>query len=366
MKINIVGSIFGSSGYDSHTRSLANALYKIADCKLSTQLPQDWMKHVNDAELDMITKTERKEDWNLIISIPHMWQLFTGLGRNMAYVIWEGYECPLSWVEEMLNPKINLILTPSEHTKQAIINTCAKWSIIHSNSDEHLKILEKIRIIPHGHNPKIFYPREKEQNQPFTFFIDKGWARGWKDRGGLSYLIKSYLEEFTLKDNVKLLIKINMSYGTNIQQFMNEIKIENKELPKIEFITQQIPFEKLPEIYKQANVYCMPSLSESFGLGALQAMAMGIPCIANNFGGQIDFINDKNGILLKEGKLKHISDEIIYEGILWKEPNIQELRKQMRWAFENQNTIKEMGKQAEEDSKNWTWDNSAEQIIKAL
>lgn len=200
-------------------------------------------------------------------------------------------------------------------------------------------------------------------DKSFTFFIDKGWARGWKDRGGLSYLIKSYLEEFSSKDNVLLLVKINMSYGTNIDLFMSQIIIENKDLPKISFITETYDFKNLPKLYENADVFVCPSLSESFGLGNLQAMSMGIPCISNDFGGQTDFINEKNGILLREGELKEISDEIAYEGIKWKEPNITELRKQMRWAFENQDKIKEMGKQAEEDSKNWTWDLSAEKVI---
>jgi len=98
LKLNIHGSIFGSDGYSSHTRSLFNALYKQSelDIKLLTQLPQDWMKYVNDAELDAISKPERKEDWNLIITIPHMWKLFLGLGKNACYCVWEGDKVPVS------------------------------------------------------------------------------------------------------------------------------------------------------------------------------------------------------------------------------------------------------------------------------
>ncbi len=139
MKINIIGSIFSSDGYSSHTRSLANALHKIADCKITTQLPPDWVKHVNDAELDMLTKPERKDDYNLIITMPHMWKLFTGLGKNYAYLIWEGDKIPKSWLNECLNPKINGIFCPSQHTIDAILNT------IEELTEEECKILmEKI------------------------------------------------------------------------------------------------------------------------------------------------------------------------------------------------------------------------------
>ena len=56
MKLNIHGSILGNTGYDHHTRNLANALDKVADCKLLVPLAQGWERAVNDAELRMITK----------------------------------------------------------------------------------------------------------------------------------------------------------------------------------------------------------------------------------------------------------------------------------------------------------------------
>jgi len=59
IKINIIGGIFGTDGYSSHTRNLANALHKVADCKLSTQIGPGWESKVNDAELEMIQKKDR-------------------------------------------------------------------------------------------------------------------------------------------------------------------------------------------------------------------------------------------------------------------------------------------------------------------
>ena len=154
LKINIIGSIFGSSGYDAHTRNLANALHNFANCKIITQLPQDWIKHVNDAEMDMISKPERKEDWNIIISMPHMWKLFLGHGKNACYCVWEGDKVPESWIEEFLNPKIDLILVPSQHTYDAIMKT---WKYYYDDK----AIEDKLRIIPHGVDKSIFKPKNE-------------------------------------------------------------------------------------------------------------------------------------------------------------------------------------------------------------
>jgi hypothetical protein len=149
IKLNIHCGIFGNDGYSSHSRSLFNALYKIKDLdiKINTQLPQDWIKMCNDAELDCITKQERKEDWNLVITIPHMWKLFLGTGKNACYVVFEGNLCPLSWCEEFNNNKVNLIFTPSHHTRIAIQNTLQRSNL---SQQEKENIINKIKVIPHG------------------------------------------------------------------------------------------------------------------------------------------------------------------------------------------------------------------------
>jgi hypothetical protein len=158
MKINVIGSILGTTGYDSHTRNLANALYKLADVKLSTMLTPDWQRLVNDAELNMITKPGSEDDINIIISTPHTWKLYTGLGINCGYCIWEGDKVPQSYIEEMLNPNIDLIFVPSEHTKQAILNTLNPEKLYGIGQIEFI-IEKKIKIIPHGVDLRLFYKK---------------------------------------------------------------------------------------------------------------------------------------------------------------------------------------------------------------
>jgi len=126
IKLDVCGNIFGIDGYASHTKSLLNALLKNKDLdiKLNSQLPKDWVKNVTTEQLQCITKPDRKEDWNLIITTPHYWKLFLGLGKNACYCVWEGDKVPLSWISEFQNPKVDLILVPSSHTLSAILFTC--------------------------------------------------------------------------------------------------------------------------------------------------------------------------------------------------------------------------------------------------
>jgi len=362
IKINIISSIFGSSGYDSHGRQLANALYKLADCRLTTQPPQDWLKHVNDAEMDMMTKPERKDDYNLIIAMPHQWKMFTGLGKNIGYCVFEGDSIPKSWIEEFENPKIDYIFIPSQHTYNAIMKT---WHCFYN--DEAIK--EKLRIIPHGVDLSIFHSQQKSvvaSADTFKFICNKGWRGTSWDRGGVQYLLKAFAEEFSKDEKVELILKLNPSYinPQMINQAITNLNLP-KDRPQIKINCDNIPFDKLPKLYRQADCFVCATRAESFNLPGLEAMACRLPTIQTGFGGQTDYMNANNSFFINYD-LDYSEEKPLYEEIKWAIPHISHLRKQMRWAFNNQKDIKKMGKQAEEDSKQWTWDISAQKIIKCL
>ena len=169
--INVINSFWGSSGYSSHGRSLCNALNKLTKVKISTNLMPGWEIQVNDAELEMI---KREEDFeiNLIITHPLNWKVHLNAKRNFVYLIWEGDKIPKWMILECLNPKIEKIIVPSEHTKQAVLNTLKELFIpeltpvlgalilteYSFKREEYEKdINNKIITIPHGHNPEDFY-----------------------------------------------------------------------------------------------------------------------------------------------------------------------------------------------------------------
>ena len=362
IKLNMFGNVFGLDGYSNHTRHLFNALYKQKnlDIKIHTQLPPNWNLMCNDAELDCVIKPERKEDWNLIVAIPQMWKLFIGLGKNIGYCVWEGNCCPLSWVDEFKNKKINLIFTPSNHTKQAMLNTLEKSNL---SKGEKEKIINKIHIIPHGVNRDVFKNLNLEKkDDTFKFLINKGWRGTNWDRGGVQYLLQAYAEEFKKEENVQLILKLNPSYikPEMIQQSLDALKLK-EPVPTIHINCDAATLEQLNTLYNSADCFVCPTRAESFNLPGLEAMSCGLPTIQTRYGGQVDYMNDKNSLFI-DYELSMSEEKQMYEGVQWATPKIEDIRKKMRWAFENQDKIKEMGKQAEKDSKNWTWDKSAELI----
>jgi D-inositol-3-phosphate glycosyltransferase len=77
-----------------------------------------------------------------------------------------------------------------------------------------------------------------------------------------------------------------------------------------------VPQERLPLYYSAADVVAVPSLYESFGLVALEAMACGTPVVASRVGGlQWTVRHGQSGYLVKPGSLEAFSSAI--GAILW-------------------------------------------------
>ena len=356
MKINFIADgFFSSSGYGAHSRQLFNALVKInPDTKLETNLPNGWEMQVNDDELKAIKQEWYKDGKTVMISMPQNWPLgMTQADREFfGFCVWEGDKVPLGFGDVL--DQATGVLVPSKHTEEAIRNTFD---------------VENISLVPHGVNFDLFKPdkelRAKVVN-PFTFIANKGWRDTFNDRGGMQFLLRAFAEEFKPEEKVELIAKINVAYcppGWNLDHEMKKLGIPPN--PNIKIIIEDWDYKQIPELYKHGDVFVSPTMAEGFSLPCAEAMAMGLPVITTNFGGQTDFVTKDNGWLI-DYELKENTWDIMYEGISWAMPDIKHLRYLMRWAYEHQDEVKKKGNKAKEDIKKYTWKHSAECLLQAL
>ena len=68
-------------------------------------------------------------------------------------------------------------------------------------------------------------------------------------------------------------------------------------------IKSHIPFDQMPVIYQNADIFILPSLLEGQPKALLEAMACGLPCIATDLPGIKEFINNKELLIVKNDYL---------------------------------------------------------------
>lgn len=77
-------------------------------------------------------------------------------------------------------------------------------------------------------------------------------------------------------------------------------------------IKQKIGLDKMPQLYKTADVVCTPSINEAFGLVFIESMSMKIPVIGAKSGAVPEIIKEKiNGFLVKPFDYKNLAKKIV-------------------------------------------------------
>ncbi len=91
---------------------------------------------------------------------------------------------------------------------------------------------------------------------------------------------------------------------------------------KVQF-TGNLPLNEVAQIIQQAHVFCLPSVRESGGAVLLEAMAVGRPVIAIDFGGPAEIVDDKVGVKLPATGKANVVQGLIeqFENVL-KQPDL--------------------------------------------
>jgi len=105
-----------------------------------------------------------------------------------------------------------------------------------------------------------------------------------------------------------------------------------------------VDYENINYLYAKADIFLLPSLTESFPLVLLEAMASGVPVVATKVGGIPEMIDHlSNGILIEPNKPDALTEAI---ELLLRNPELRmELSRKARLKVERQFTGKTMADQ---------------------
>lgn len=86
---------------------------------------------------------------------------------------------------------------------------------------------------------------------------------------------------------------------------------DNELSDRVEFLNESFSREEMKALFHQASFLVFPSLFESFGLVAAEAMATGLPVIITNRTGPKDFTNPNVGIAVNPETIEEIGDAMV-------------------------------------------------------
>ncbi len=202
------------------------------------------------------------------------------------------------------------ILVASNFSKQCLIKDGVKAN--------------RIFIVPYGVDLSRFYPgtKHREKNEKLKLLF----VGQITQRKGISYLIESF--NALKSQNVELHITGGLFQGYKIPEFLKGDRI---------YYTGRVVDAELPAVYRNADIFVLPSLVEGFGLVLLEAMASGLPVITTPNSGGPDII--ENG---KEGFIVPVR-------------NVSALVERIRFLLNNPDKREEMGRAARKKAEQYSW-----------
>ena len=228
---------------------------------------------------------------------------------------------------------------------------------------------EKIKVVPHGVDYKLFdnvVPMKLNTTKSIKLLMNVAQPHIRKNIFGT---LDVYGKAFNKKDDVCLVIKVSekkpeMSFELSFTEILKKFKTKYPEHAEILIIKEYIP--NIGELYKACDILFMLPNAEAFHLPSLEALYCDLVVINSNYGGQLDFLNENNSILVN-GKMIRAPREAQYwipdvKASMF-EPDINDAVDKLRHCVFNLSSVKEKLKVDKNIFKHFSWENAADLIL---
>lgn len=321
-------------GYGYVAQMMINALKELdVDMRVFYKSSYDYVK---SNIMDVLHKERRFDTWGIW---HHFWMKPNMLPteKRAVYTMWESTQLRPEWIPHLNS--VDIVFVPCEQNKESF----------KANG-----VTTPIYVVEHGVDQEFYFYRPKKKNDVFTF----GTMGSLVARKDPELLIKAFRDEFGDAEDVKLVMK-----DTNKD---TELELKYKHHNNIEFIGEKVSPMEVGNLLASFDLAVFPSHGEGFGLGGLQAMGVGTTCACTDWGGFKQYLNPEYNFAIKSSLIdihKFPSNNTTYSG-QWAQADYDDLRRIMRYAYENQEEIHEMGKKAAQWIKEeWNWKRAAKQLI---
>jgi len=385
-----------ASGYGVHSRMLLRALDQDGRFDI-TVMSVPWgatpLVYETSPEMTRIRELSAKFDPNgpnqydasVQVTIPNEFMKMAPKNICITAGIETDRVSPL-W-QNKTNEVADVLVVPSVHSARAFIQ-----GIYGSDKGpEQLLLRKPLYILPEWVDTTIFNTQHTDEmfdiHRKYDFpskfnFITVGLGMDkadGEDRKNLTHTVKWFCEQFKNSQDVGLILKVSMVNASavdfkNISGRIRHIKQQTGcgQFPRIHLIHGRLGDGELAALYKHPKVKVMVSLThgEGYGLPLIEAAACGLPIVATNWSGHLDFlrIEGKNKFVPIDFDLQPIPPgavwkDVLDEGTRWANPKEADAKLKMAKVVLSYDKPKEWANElAKHIAENFTQDVSKQWV----
>jgi len=361
-KVLVRGPALTQSGYGEHTRFLLRSLRKHEDKIDIYLLATNWGKtgwlYKDDDERRWLDKllqktfdyqqTKQPYDVSIQVTIPNEWERIAPRNIGVTAGI-ETTKVSPQWIEKAA--LMDKIITISEHSKFTYQNTTyqAKNNVT-GETMQDFRCQTPMDI--------VHYPVKKHKTHKLDLDLDYDFnfltVAQWGPRKNIKNTIRWFVEEF-FDQEVGLVIKTNHAKNCTMDRFLIQNKMEQvlskydnlKRKCKIHLLHGIMTDEDIASLYVHPKIkaYYTMTHGEGFGLPIFEAVHSGLPVVAPDWSGHVDFLHMK--IKEKNKKKTRTFDKAMFANVTYEIKPIPQravwkgvLEPDSMWCYPDQGSCK--------------------------
>jgi glycosyltransferase involved in cell wall biosynthesis len=356
MKVLVRGPALTRTGYGEHCRFVLRALRQLENLDIYL-IPvnwgqSNWIWEDNEERQwvdDIVRKTalygqqKGEYDMSIQVTIPNEWQRLAPVNIGVTAGIETTKTAPV-WLEKANG--MDKVITVSEHSKQTFLNTVYEGTDKRTGQRAFLKCLKDVEVIHYPVKNVKKTELKLDMSTKFNFLT----VAQWGPRKNIENTICWFVEEFIDNPDVGLVIKTFAKGGSILdrvnarKQLGNILRKYNNRQCKVYLLHGDMSDQEMHSLYRDKNIHCLVSLThgEGFGLPLFEAAYSGLPVLATDWSGHLDYlympIVDKKGkeklrphFARVDYSLQPVQPNVVWEGVI---------QQDSMWAFAQQGSYK--------------------------
>lgn len=407
MKILLEGPILSQSGYGEHTRLVFNSLIFSGEnfdvhvnplewgrTSWVTKLPGDQLDKIKQSisKLSEIIKNPSvKKDFDIHIHVG----ILNEYTRKAPYSICvtagiETDRVSPGWIERTYKDAPDKIIFTSEHSRSVFQNS--KFAAQDKQGRKIIffpeQVLSTSGMDVVGYPVKDITPEDIDISLDTKFNFLSICLDG--PRKNLHSLVKWFVEEFKDDSDVGLVLKTGKVSGSlldrskTLKDLQRTLSNYGDRKCKVYLLHGDLTEEQIHSLYSREDihVYVTTTCGEGYGLPIFEAAYSGMPIIATDWSGHLDFLSadikenkkTKNKKLFArlEYELEEVEEHCLWPGVIdkgsrWARVKESSFKKQSRKVYQNYGMYKKWAKTLQESIlKNFSKDTIMSDMFRAI